>query len=284
MSIKLRAEYDLFIDKSGTFIKSSTVPAERTEAFQQGRLFPSQLAGLLVPRGALTEGAAKQVRNRALAAIGVPPQPVHGNELVRAVGKERYSGFVAELASELRRQGWQPVRLVNLEQVRYGDRVATYTHLVAELILRICQQQQLAGAGPISLRVYAARLRVGETPEGEILLLPREEFLRRIREYLGFAARARAGRGRLAAGGPAPPLWQGCPGAAPVRRAQSRKPRRLPPRTARDCAHAALSLWPLRIQPFLSGSDRTCRSAVGRGRPRSGSDVSGGKGLQRAHE
>jgi hypothetical protein len=197
MSSNLRAEYDLFIDESGTFMETSTVPAERTEAFQQGRLIPSQLAGLLVPRGALTEGAAKQVRNRALAAIGLPPQPVHGNELLRAVGKEQYSAFVTGLGSELQRQGWQPVRLVNREQVRYGDRVATYTHLVAELILRICQQQHLAGAGAISVRVYAARVRLGETLEGEIVLLPREEYLRRIREYLGFAA-VRRGLARAA--------------------------------------------------------------------------------------
>jgi tetratricopeptide (TPR) repeat protein len=188
MATHLPTQYDLFLDESGSFMETSTVPAERAEAFQQGRLFPSQLAGLLVPRGALTEGAAKQARNRALDAVGLPPQPVHGNDLLRAIGKERYSSLITELISELRRQAWQPVRLVNREQVRYGDRVATYTHLVAELILRICQQQHLQGAGPISLRVYAARVRLGETPEGEIILLPREEYLRRIREYLGFAA------------------------------------------------------------------------------------------------
>ena len=70
--------YDLFLDESGTFMETSTVPAERTEALQQNRLFPSQLAGLIAPRGALTEGTAKQVRNRALAVIGLSPQPVHG--------------------------------------------------------------------------------------------------------------------------------------------------------------------------------------------------------------
>jgi hypothetical protein len=191
------AEYDLFIDESGTFMETSTVPAKRTEALQQGRQFPSQLAGLLAPRGSLTEGAAKQVRNRALAAVGLPSQPVHGNELLRAVGKERYDRFVAELVTEVRRKGWQPIRLVNREQVRYGDRVAAYTHLVAELILRVCQQRRLEGAGTIILRVFAARVRLGETPAGEIVPLLREEYLRRIREYLGFAA-VRGGLARAA--------------------------------------------------------------------------------------
>jgi hypothetical protein len=190
-------QYDLFLDESGTFMETSTVPAERSEALQQKRLFPSQLAGLLVPRGALTEGAAKHLRNRALTAIGLPSQPVHGSELLRAEGKDRYDRFVTELVTEIQRKGWQPIRLVNREQVRYGDRVATYTHLVAELILRICQQRRLEGAGSISLRVFAARVRIGETPAGEIVQLPREEYLRRIREYLGFAA-VRGGFARAA--------------------------------------------------------------------------------------
>ena len=31
-------------------------------------------------------------------------------------------------------RGWQPIRVVNRERVRYGDRVTTYTNLVAELV------------------------------------------------------------------------------------------------------------------------------------------------------
>jgi hypothetical protein len=180
--------YDLFLDESGTFMETSTVPAEQATALAQPRPFPSQLAGLLAPRGALTEGTARQVRNRALAAIGRPPQPVHAGELRRDIGKEPYNRFVTEVLSEVCARRWQPVRLVNREQVRYGDRVATYTHLVAELVLRVCQQKWLEGAPRLSLRLYPARVRLGETPTGEILFLERDEYLRRIREYLGFAA------------------------------------------------------------------------------------------------
>jgi hypothetical protein len=188
MSMTLPAEYDLFIDESGTFMETSTVPAERAEAFQQDRLFPSQLAGVLVPRGALTEGAAKQVRNRALAAISLQPQAVHANELLRQAGKERYNRFVTELVTELQRRGWQQVRLVNREQVRYGDRVATYTNLVAELVLRVCHQKQKEGQPRLSLRLYCARVRLGETSKGTLQFLDRKEYLCRVTEYLGFAA------------------------------------------------------------------------------------------------
>jgi hypothetical protein len=188
MPIELPTDYDLFLDESGTFMETSTVPAEQTEAFKQNRLFPSQLAGLLAPRGALTESTAKQVRNRALAAIGLSPQPVHGNELLRSVGKERYNRFVMELVADQQRKGWQPVRLVNRERVRYGDRVATYTNLVAELVLRVCQQKLKEGQPRVSLRLYCARVKLGETPNGTLEFLDRKEYLRRVTEYLGFAA------------------------------------------------------------------------------------------------
>jgi len=78
------------------------------------------------------------------------------------------------------------VRCAEVCQLRYGDRVATYTNLVAELVLRICQRKWLEGASPIRVRIFAARVQLEERPDGELLFLDRE-YKRRIVEYLGVA-------------------------------------------------------------------------------------------------
>jgi hypothetical protein len=186
-------DYDLFLDESGTFTETSTDPAEQA-ALRDRRRFPSQLAGLLVPRGELTPGKAREVLNDGLRAAQMAPQPVHTRDLPRA----SYDAIVRRALERISQRGWQPVRLVNREQVRYGDRVATYTNLVAELVLRICQQKWAEGAGRLSLRLYPARVCRGETPAGELLFLEPDEYLRRIREYLGFAA-VRRGLARASA-------------------------------------------------------------------------------------
>jgi hypothetical protein len=177
--------YDLFLDESGTFTETSTDPAEQATSLQQQRRFPSQLAGLLAPRGDLTAGKARQVLDLALRGANLTPSSrVHAYELPR----HAYDAVIRGAVERIGQRGWQSVRLVNREQVRYGDRIATYTHLVAELVLRVCQRKWMEGAGRLSLRLHAARVVVGEGPNGEILLLDRQEYLRRIREYLAFAA------------------------------------------------------------------------------------------------
>ena len=176
--------YDLHLDESGTFTETSTDPAEQAEALRQPRRFASQLAGLLVPRGELIPGKAREVLNDALKAAGLPPQPVHAHDLPRS----SYDTVVSAVIERLRRRDWQPVRLVNRERVRYGDRVATYTHLVAELVLRICQQKAKEGTSRISLRLYAGSVWLYQTPAGQDVFLERDKYLERIRGYLGFAA------------------------------------------------------------------------------------------------
>jgi hypothetical protein len=98
----------------------------------------------------------------------------------------------------VRRWGWQPVRLVNRERVRYGDRATTYTHLAAELVLRVFHQK--APAGPrVTLRLFPARVAIDETPAGELLFLQPDEYKKRVQQYLGFAAVRRGLAGASAA-------------------------------------------------------------------------------------
>jgi len=175
--------FDLYLDESGTFTETSTDAAEQADA-QKGRVFPSQLAGLLVPRGELTPGKAREVLTQSLAVAGLPPQPVHARDLPR----HAYDAIVVSVVERLHSRGWQPVRLANRERVRYGDRVAAYTHLLAELVLRICQQKAREGVPRLSLRLYPARVRMDESATGVLTFLDRDDYLRRVQGYLGFAA------------------------------------------------------------------------------------------------
>jgi tetratricopeptide (TPR) repeat protein len=187
------AAFDLFLDESGTFTETSTDSAELAAALRQSRLFPSQLAGLLAPRGELTPSKTRDVLNESLKAAGLPPQPVHARDLPRA----SYDDVVRGVVERIGRRGWQPVRLVNRERVRYGDRATTYTHLVAELVLRVCQLNALT-APRISLRLFPAIVVRGESPTGVLEEIEKEDYLKRVQQYLGFAA-VRRGLARASA-------------------------------------------------------------------------------------
>ena len=126
--------WDLYLDESGTFRETSSEPAERARAEGRRRRFPSQLAGLLVPAGALTRKTARRALAASYRAADLPvPEEAHGTN--HPPGPE-FDRLVTALVAELARRGWRPVRLVNREAVSYGDRVANYTNLVAELALR----------------------------------------------------------------------------------------------------------------------------------------------------
>jgi hypothetical protein len=178
------ADFDLFLDESGTFTETSTNPAELAAANLAARPFPSQLAGLLVPRGELTAGRAQDVLRRAQTAAGLPAGPVHARDLPRG----SYDRFVQVIVGELVSRHWQPVRLVNRERVRYGDRAATYTNLVAEFVLRICQQKTKEGIHNVRLRMFCSRVTLREHANGTLDFLKREVYLDRLTQYLGFAA------------------------------------------------------------------------------------------------
>ena len=61
-----RAAYDLWFDESGRFMETSTRPEE----LDRSQRFASQLAGLLVPHGALTEGVAQSMLEQAHKSAG----------------------------------------------------------------------------------------------------------------------------------------------------------------------------------------------------------------------
>lgn len=188
------AEYDLFLDESGDFRETSTDLDELKASNRRDRAFPSQLAGVLARRKALKGGEARKVLTDALAAANLPPGPVHANKLPAYAREAVFLAVTAGLSD----REWQPVRVVNRERVRYGDRVTTYTSLVAELVLRVCERLALTGASAVSLRLVCARVNLGEDEAGKLEFIEPAEYLRQIQQYLGFAS-IRRGRAQESA-------------------------------------------------------------------------------------
>jgi hypothetical protein len=176
-----RAAYDLWFDESGRFMETSTRPEE----LDRDQRFASQLAGLLVPHGALTEGVAQSMLEQAHKAAGLQlGDEVHG----MTIPQQSYEPLINKLLSEIRARDFQPVRLVNLEGVRYGDRVTTYTQMVAELVLRVLRALAARGEPRVDLYLRGAVVVLGERADGTPIFLREREYDERIQKALAFMA------------------------------------------------------------------------------------------------
>lgn len=176
-----RVAYDLWFDESGRFMETST----RVEELDLYQGFASQLAGLLVPHNALTESVAQAVLEQAHKAAGLHlGDEVHGKE----IAQQSYEPLIRKLLSELHPRGFQPVRLVNLEGVRYGDRVTTYTQMVAELVLRVLRELSSKGEPRVDLYLRGAVVLLGKGSDGSPIFLREAEYDERIQKALAFIA------------------------------------------------------------------------------------------------
>ncbi len=165
------SQWDLFIDESGTFDETKDGGGS-----SDGRRFPSLLAGIVAPRDAFTVNRAEQLLTHAYA--GPPPEIVHGTES----SKKGYNKRLARLGEALSSQSkLRAVRIVNRERLDFGDRVATYTNMLAELCVRVFEDLSRNHEGRIWLEVHYARWMVDgvQVPEGE--------YQRRLEERLAFA-------------------------------------------------------------------------------------------------
>jgi len=189
------SEFDLYLDESGSFMETSTDPEERARDDEENkRRFPSQLAGLLVPRGALTEEKAFEILEHCHAAAGWPlPNVVHLNKYWQQPSyfqdqknfDARLNSLVADLLEQLSANRFQPVRLVNIEGVNFGTKERYYTNMVAELFIRLCRQKQREGINKVSLHLTCAEVLLTVPLKR---LLSRNEYRLRLREHVAMAA------------------------------------------------------------------------------------------------
>ena len=170
--------FDLYFDETGRFLETSTVPGERKRAKQK---FPSQLAGFLVSRSDIQTESNRILSACKEAARLRPHESFKGSTL----SDQQLGRFIRQLVTEFgKRPSWEPVRIVNEEAVSYGDQVASYTNMFAELILRILQQKSNEEPHTsISIRAYGTTF----MREGYYSTRPRE-YLDRVFEYLKFLA------------------------------------------------------------------------------------------------
>lgn len=143
--------FQLFLDESGDFRETSTNPDER--ALTGNSKYPSQLAGLLVPYGQLTADSATRLLHATCAAAG---QTYIADFHATKFGREALDEMLQHLLPELGHRRWQPVRMTNRERVAFGDRVTTYTNLVAELTLRCFQMLRLEGFRNVEIELHCA--------------------------------------------------------------------------------------------------------------------------------
>ena len=173
------AAYDLYLDESGQFLETSTDPTEVAESLRRGQRFPSQLAGLLVPRGALTAGAARTLLQQSLKDAGLPPPPLHATDLRGGDAYDRLvQGVLARLPAGCqpvrpRQPGARPLRRPggDLHEPRRGAGACAFAG-----------RSTKEGQPRLSLRLYCARVVLGESADGTLQFLERDQYLRRVTE------------------------------------------------------------------------------------------------------
>tara|TARA_R110002111_G_scaffold164386_1_gene230540 strand:- start:7865 stop:10099 length:2235 start_codon:yes stop_codon:yes gene_type:complete len=186
MDEKERGVFDLYIDESGSFLETSTDIDDQILEQERPQKFPSQVAGLIVSHGTLTPSNARDVLQRCISLSGRDfEEPIHGNRIPKGDG---YDAIIEKLVTECLRKRWQPIRIVNLEELSYGDRVAVYTNLVAELVLRAFETKAQSGFREIEINLYYAVVMTGMTPKGQPTFIEPEDYKKRLTEYLTFIA------------------------------------------------------------------------------------------------
>lgn len=159
------SDVDLFLDESGSF------PSLYDPEPEEGRSFPSQVAGFLAPAASFGEAAAQSLLERIFSIVDHPlPEVVHGTEFVRDDGPwghlplparlKRYGDLISALVHELKQFSLQPVRLVNRERIHYAERIDSQLNITAELVTQIADRLAGEGHSRLLVRVHPAQTTV----------------------------------------------------------------------------------------------------------------------------
>jgi hypothetical protein len=174
-------DYYLFVDESGGFVEKGSKLAEK-----QG--FASQLVGFLAPMSPQVFDEASGIMAGWFGTRGSSePRVFHANKLAAST----VNNAVQKVLPKLLERGWQPVRLVNLEHVRYreGDRISNYTNMVAELALRLFQEKSKGSDDRTIIHFQGDIVSLAEKDlRGFAPTIPKRDYQLRFDEYLSFAA------------------------------------------------------------------------------------------------
>jgi len=188
------ATYDLYFDESGNFEDCAFIEADIKRAEQPQK--DSQLVGILALQGQITSDIAEKVLKLSLDKVGLPlEKEFHANEFLRKYGRDTYSTMLDEFLSQMKqRNGIQPVRLWNNANIGFGDKVATYTSMVAEMVVRIFEGlTRKHGNSRIDLNIYPASVVINghlkkESQKWSPQYMNKKDYEQRLSEQLAFTA------------------------------------------------------------------------------------------------
>ena len=164
--------FDLYLDESGDFVEQNLNCPNSN---------PSQLAGLLVPRGQLSKKEALKIFRHCFAQTGktLNGKEIHGCNMSAGANYDR---LITALIGEIHKRNWQAVRLVNQAGVYFGG-YTDYTNAIAELALKIFVEQSKQTTADIVLNFYCAERDTRENIS--------ELYLQTIKNYIAFASARR---------------------------------------------------------------------------------------------
>lgn len=182
---------NLYFDESGnfeehTFLEDGDVV--RSEAPQVGA---SQLVGILIPTGINPDKASEHILSVSHQKAGLThEQKCHATDLLKHGKQDQYAIILSELFNQLKVNKIRPVRLCNTARLGFGEKVTTYTSMVAEMVVRIFEELTREHGGvKIGLNITAARVRTnGQEINAPQIFIDAAEYKRRLDEQIAFAA------------------------------------------------------------------------------------------------
>ncbi|MEI6206739.1 MAG: hypothetical protein WCP20_08155 [Desulfuromonadales bacterium] len=184
------ATYDLYFDESGNFEDYAFIEEGIKRAEQPQKA--SQLVGILALHGQITKDSAEKILSSALKKAGLPlKEQIHANKILSEYGRDVYSSMLDDFLLQMKqRNGIQSLRIWNNAKIGFGDKVATYTSMVAEMVVRIFEiLARTHGNRKIEMNIIAARVRTnGHERNAPQQFINEADYKRRISEQIAFAA------------------------------------------------------------------------------------------------
>lgn len=156
-------KFHLYFDESGNFNSEDA----------HDNYYDSQIAGVLI-YASNSQADFSQINNLAKEILdnsfqqsypSLPPKEVyHGSSLAE---NENYSVFINAIIENITKdnrvkKNWQPIRLVNQEEVGYGHQEDNYLFMIAELVFKIAQEKHKEGFNDLNFNLYPARRNVNQ--------------------------------------------------------------------------------------------------------------------------
>ncbi len=146
----------------------------------------SQLVGLLASRDELNKKNSQKVLDAVAKQCSLDVSEInHATELIKKHGIEKYNEVFELILKQIETRGWQPVRLINKEQISFGERAQTHINFASTLVVKIFDRLRARGQAGCQLNVIPAGMNLQLSQEDWPDTIAPEEYENRIRESIG---------------------------------------------------------------------------------------------------